>query len=82
MDNFDSSDNFDVATRDSSSMDNNNSSSNSDFDGLPNNYLCDSFPNKMLMEALKELNISDIKDFLNNDISKPFRKQKCAPPPQ
>ena len=33
------------------------------------------------MDALEELNIRDIKDFLNNDTSKPFEKQKRAPPP-
>ena len=56
--------------------------SNRDFEGLPDNYLCGGLPNKMSMEALKELNISDIKEFLNNDTSKRFKKQKRAPPPQ
>ena len=37
-----------------------------------------------MMEALKELNINDIKDFLNHnpDKTKQFEKQKRAPPPQ
>ena len=66
--------------RDSSSfLENNYFSSkdkyNLDFDGLLDNYLCGGLPDKMLMEALKELNIRDIKDFLNNDTSKPFEKQ-------
>ena len=95
FDNFvDSSDiNFD-ATRNSSSATDNDSNNathdssskdkyNCDFD-LSNNYLCGGLPDKLMMEALKELNISDIKDFLNHnhDKSKPFEKQKCAPPPQ
>ena len=58
------------ATYDSSSVD----KSNLDFEGLPDNYLCGGFPDKMLIEALKELNISDIKDFLNNDTSKSFKE--------
>ena len=36
-----------------------------------------------MMEALLELNINDITDFLNHnpDKSKQFEKQKCVPPP-
>ena len=61
-----SCDNFD-ATCDYSSLANNNDDFNStrdkeksnlDFEGLPDNYLCGGLPDKMLMEALKELNIS------------------------
>ena len=66
--------------RDSSSSENNKS--NCDFKGLPDNYLCGGSLDKMLIEALKKINISDIKDFFNNNKSKPFEKQKHAPPPQ
>ena len=56
----------------------------SSFD-LLDNYLCGGSPDKLLMEALKKLNINDIKDFLNlynDDKSKQFEKQMRAPPPQ
>ena len=38
----------------------------------------------MMMDALKELNIDDIWDFLKEEspTSKPFEKEKCAPPPR
>ena len=38
----------------------------------------------MMMDALKELNIDDIWDFLKEEspTSKPFEKKKCAPPPR
>ena len=59
------------ATRDSSFADNNNNSSSSDSTkGLPgkkslsDKYFCEGSPDKLIMEALKELNINDIKDFL------------------
>ena len=86
-DNFDYSDNnnFDNATRNSSpncDLDATRNSFSADNFSLHDNYLCDGSPDKMQMEALKELNINDIKDFLNNDTSKPFEKQKRAPPPQ
>ena len=58
--------------------------SNCDFD-LPDNYLCGGLPDKLMIETLKELNIDDLKDFLNHnndDKIKPFEKQKRAPPPQ
>ena len=83
-DKFNSSDNFDDVYGDFDAMRGSLSAdkSNHDFEGLPDNYLCSGLPDTMLMEALKELNISDIKDFLNNDKSKPFEKQKLKPPPQ
>ena len=31
---------------------------------LPDKYFCEGLPDKLVMEALKELNINDIKDFL------------------
>ena len=31
---------------------------------LPDKYFCEGLPTKLMMEALKELNINDIKDFL------------------
>ena len=31
--------------------------------GLPDKYFCEGSPNKLMMEALKESNINDIKDF-------------------
>ena len=31
---------------------------------LPDNYLCEGSPDKMMMDALKELDIDDIRDFL------------------
>ena len=51
---------------------------------LPDNYLCEGSPDKMMMEALKELNIDDIRDFLKEEspTSKPFEKKKRAPPPR
>ena len=90
-DKFNSSDDRDdnsdfEATRDSSPANRSNCDSNRDsnldFGGLPYNYLCGGSPDKMLMEALKKLNISNIKDFLNNDKSKPFEKQKRKLQPQ
>ena len=69
-DDFNSSSNrdFDV-TRDSSSADNNNHSSSDLTKGLPekcllDKYFCEGSPNKIMMEALKELNINEIKEFL------------------
>ena len=61
----------DNAMRNSSSKD----KSNCNFD-LPYNYLCGGLSDKLAMEALKELNIIDIKDFLNHnhDKSKLFEK--------
>ena len=55
------------------------------FNDLPDNYLCGGNPTKMMKEALKELNIDDIRDFLREEEppdSKPFEKEKRAPPPQ
>ena len=88
-DNLDLCDN---ATRDSSSENTNPGSFSGNCDDatqysffdLPDNYLCGGFPDKLMMEALKELNTNDIKDFLNHnndDTSKQFEKQKRAPPP-
>ena len=58
-------------TRNSSSKDR----SNHDFDGLPDNYSCGDLPDKMLMEVLKELNSSDIKDFLTMIHPNPSKNQ-------
>ena len=43
---------------------------------LPDHYLCEGSLDKMMMDALKELNIDDICDFLNKEspTSKPFKK--------
>ena len=51
---------------------------------LPDNYLYEGSPDKMMMDALKELNIDDIRDFLKEESpnSKPFEKEKRAPPPR
>ena len=56
----------------------------SSYPTLPDNYLCEGSPDKMMLEALKELNINDIKDFLKNNEppDKQFEKQDRAPPPQ
>ena len=67
-----------VTKRDSSFVD--NSTDNAMYDSsfnLQNNYLCGGFPDKMMMGALKELNINDIKDFLNHnpDKSKQFENK-------
>ena len=56
---------------------------NNFFNDLPEKYLSKSSPDKLMLEALKELNIHDIKDFLNK--AKPpdklFEKDTCAAPP-
>ena len=52
---------------------------------LPDKYFCEGSPDKLMMEALKELNINDIKDFLmagGPETSEQFEKEKRAPPPQ
>ena len=51
---------------------------------LPDHYLCEGSPDKMMMNALKELNINDIRDFLQEEspTSKPFKKEQRAPPPR
>ena len=51
---------------------------------LPDHYLCEGSPDKMTMDALKELNIDDIRDFLKEEssTSEPFEKEKRASPPQ
>ena len=52
---------------------------------LPGNYLCESSPDKMMHNALKELTIDDIRDFLKEEeLSdyKTFEKGKRAPLPQ
>ena len=48
---------------------------------LPDHYLCEDSPDKMMMDVLKELNIDDICDFLKEEspTSKPFKKEKRAP---
>ena len=73
--------------------DNNNATSEIDDDArnlnpimneLPDHYLCEGSPDKMMMDALKELNIDDIRDFLQEEspTSKPFEKEQRAPPPR
>ena len=50
---------------------------------LPDKYFCEGSPDKLMIEALKELNINDIKDFLmagGPDKSEQFEKEKRAPP--
>ena len=52
---------------------------------LPDKYFCEGSPDKLMMEALKELNINDIKDFLmagGPENTEQFEKEKRAPPPQ
>ena len=51
---------------------------------LPDHYLYEGSPGKMIINAFKELNIDDIWDFLKEEspTSKPFEKKKCAPPPR
>ena len=75
-DKFNSSDNYDDNSDDSDATP--ADKSNLDFEGLLDSYLCGGLPDKILIEALKELNISDIKQILNNNKSKPFEKQKSA----
>ena len=57
---------------------------NNFFDSLPDKYLCEGYPDKLMLEALKELNIHDIEDFLNEakPPDKPFEKDARAAPPQ
>ena len=57
----------------------NNASSNTQTKGLPYKYFCEGSPDKLMMEALKELNINSIKDFLmagGPDKIKQFEKEK------
>ena len=85
-DNFDFSNiNFDAMYGSSSVTDNDlthNSSfknkSNRDFERLLDNYLCGGLPDKLMMEALKELNISDIKDFSNMINPNPSKNKTCT----
>ena len=44
---------------------------------LPDNYLCEGFPNKMMRDKLKELNIDSNKDFFKEESpgSKSFQKK-------
>ena len=51
---------------------------------LPDNYLCEGSPTKKVLDALKELNIDDIRDFLKEEYPnfKPFEKEKRAQPPR
>jgi hypothetical protein len=63
----------------------NDKESLSDLGGVDDDYLCEGDPGGMLnKQALKELDIYDIKDLLHNDIndSPPFEKQERKPPPQ
>ena len=49
---------------------------------LPDHYLCEGSPDKMMMDALEELNIDDIRDFLQekSPTSKLFEKEQRVPP--
>ena len=52
---------------------------------LPDKHFCEGSPDKLMMEALKELNINAIKDFPmagGPEETKQFEKEKRAPPPQ
>ena len=44
---------------------------------LPDNYLCEGYPDKIMIEALKELNSNDIRYFLKGEspTSKPLEKK-------
>ena len=79
------------ATHNSLFADNNNPSSSDLTKGLPgkksiqDKYFCEGSPDKLMMEALKELNINDIKDFLmvgGPAKTEQFEKEKRAPPLQ
>ena len=80
------------ATCDSSFADHNNISSSSDStkglpgeNCLPDKYFCEGSPDKLMMEALKELNINDIQDFLmvgGPAKTEQFEREKRALPPQ
>ena len=61
------------------------SSSNTQTKGLPEKYFYEGSSDKLMIEALTELNINDIQDFLmagGPDKSEQFEKEKRAPPPQ
>ena len=48
-------------------------------------YLCEGSPDKMMRDALKEMNINDIRGFLKEEKSpdsKIFEAEKRAPPPR
>ena len=49
---------------------------------LPDRYLCEGSPDKLMLEALKELNINDLKDILreNEPRDKQFQKEEQSPP--
>ena len=51
---------------------------------LPDHYLCEGSPDKMMMDAFMELDIDAIWDFLKEEspTSKPFEKEKRTPPPR
>ena len=51
---------------------------------LPDRYLCEGSPDKLMLEALKELNINDLKDILreNKPPDKQFQKEQRSPPNQ
>ena len=52
---------------------------------LPDKYFYEGSPDKLMMEALKELNTNDIKDFLMDSSpakTEQFEKEKRAPPSQ
>ena len=87
------------ATRDSSFADNNTNSSSNTTDNndnsstkglpgekcLPDKYVCDGSPSKLMMVALKELNVNDIQDFLmagGPEETEQFEKKKRVPSPQ
>lgn len=48
---------------------------------LPERYLCEALPDKLMLEAFKELNIHDLKDILCNmePRDKQFQKVECSP---
>ena len=85
--NRDSNRNSNNATHDNSSSYRNTSSTKGlpGEKALPDKYFCEGSPSKLMMEALKELNVNDIKDFLmagGPEKTEQFEKEKRAPPPQ
>ena len=79
------------STRENSAIPSSNRNSNCNEKGLPgeksllDEYVYECSPDKLIIEALKELNINDIRDFFmagGPENTEQFEKEKRAPPPQ